>query len=95
MVVDDAIVVVENAERHLEKGGSRIDAIKKSTLEIANPVIAMTLIVAITYLPMALLQGLTGSLFREFAYPDPILDGGLISISFCIRVRTHSINYVL
>lgn len=68
LVVDDAIVVVENVNRHLiEKKASAFDAAIYGTREIAVPVIAMTLTLGAVYAPIALMGGLTGSLFTEFA----------------------------
>ena len=68
LVVDDAIVVVENVERHLSEGQSPIDAAIYGARELMNPVIAMTITLAAVYLPVGLQGGLTGSLFREFAF---------------------------
>ncbi|TSC26733.1 efflux RND transporter permease subunit [Corallococcus sp. Z5C101001] len=67
LVVDDAIVVVENVERHLRKGLSPVDAAILSAKELVGPIIAMTLTLAAVYAPIAFQGGLTGSLFREFA----------------------------
>lgn len=67
LVVDDAIVVVENVERHLGEGKSPLDAALLGARELFGPVIAMTITLAAVYLPIGLQGGLTGSLFREFA----------------------------
>ncbi|MFP2895387.1 efflux RND transporter permease subunit [Corallococcus sp. 4LFB] len=67
LVVDDAIVVVENVERHLRDGLRPVDAALKSARELVGPIIAMTLTLAAVYAPIAFQGGLTGSLFREFA----------------------------
>ncbi|RYZ34345.1 MAG: efflux RND transporter permease subunit, partial [Myxococcaceae bacterium] len=67
LVVDDAIVVVENVERHLRNGLRPVDAAIKSARELVGPIIAMTLTLAAVYAPIAFQGGLTGSLFREFA----------------------------
>ncbi|QAT88039.1 RND multidrug efflux transporter [Corallococcus coralloides] len=67
LVVDDAIVVVENVERHLRDGLRPVDAAIKSARELVGPIIAMTLTLAAVYAPIAFQGGLTGSLFREFA----------------------------
>ena len=67
IVVDDAIIVVENIERHLQEGMSRIDAALRGVRELIGPVIATTLVLVAVYLPIAFQGGLTGSLFREFA----------------------------
>lgn len=68
LVVDDAIVIVENVERHLGEGLSPFDAAIKGARELVGPVISMTVTLAAVYLPIGLQGGLTGSLFREFAF---------------------------
>lgn len=67
LVVDDAIVVVENVERHIREGKTRIDAALAGARELAGPIIAMTITLATVYTPIAFQGGLTGSLFLEFA----------------------------
>jgi multidrug efflux pump len=68
LVVDDAIVVVENVERHLGDGKSPLEAALLGARELVGPIIAMTITLAAVYLPIGLQGGLTGSLFREFAF---------------------------
>ncbi len=68
LVVDDAIVVVENVHRHIEEGLTPLQAALVGAREIAGPVIAMTITLAAVYAPIGFLTGLTGSLFREFAF---------------------------
>jgi multidrug efflux pump len=68
LVVDDAIVVVENVERHLRLGEKPIDAALLGARELVGPIIAMTITLAAVYAPIGLQGGLTGSLFREFAF---------------------------
>jgi multidrug efflux pump len=67
LVVDDAIVVVENIERHVREGRARIDAALLGARELIGPIIAMTITLAAVYTPIAFQGGLTGSLFLEFA----------------------------
>ena len=67
LVVDDAIVVVENVHRHIEAGKQPLDAALLGAREVATPVIAMTLTLVAVYLPIGFLGGLTGVLFSEFA----------------------------
>ena len=67
LVVDDAIVVVENVERHVRMGKSRIQAALIGARELVGPIIAMTITLAAVYTPIGLQGGLTGSLFLEFA----------------------------
>ena len=68
IVVDDAIVVVENVERHVREGKSRVDAAILGARELVGPVISMTITLAAVYAPIGLQGGLTGALFREFAF---------------------------
>lgn len=67
LVVDDAIVVVENVERHLHEGLTPYDAAVKGARELFSPIIAMTITLAAVYAPIGFQGGLTGALFREFA----------------------------
>lgn len=67
LVVDDAIVVVENVERHISEGQKPMQAAILGARELVGPVIAMTATLVAVYLPIGLQGGLTGSLFREFA----------------------------
>jgi multidrug efflux pump len=68
LVVDDAIIVVENVSRHLEEGLSPIDAAIKAARELGGPIIAMTVVLAAVYVPIGFQSGLTGALFAEFAF---------------------------
>ena len=67
LVVDDAIVVVENVERHLREGRTPREAALLGARELIGPVIAMTVTLVAVYAPIGLQGGLTGALFREFA----------------------------
>lgn len=68
LVVDDAIVVVENVERHISKGETPMQAALLGARELISPLISMTITLAAVYAPIGLQGGLTGSLFREFAF---------------------------
>ncbi|MHB1666557.1 efflux RND transporter permease subunit [Thiomonas sp.] len=68
LVVDDAIIVVENVSRHLEEGMTRFDAAVRAARELANPIIAMTIVLVAVYVPIGFMGGLTGALFTEFAF---------------------------
>jgi multidrug efflux pump len=68
LVVDDAIVVVENVERHVRMGKDPLRAALDGAHELVGPIIAMTITLAAVYLPIGLQSGLTGALFREFAF---------------------------
>ncbi len=67
LVVDDAIVVVENVERHVRAGKSRLDAALIGARELVGPILAMTVTLAAVYAPIGFQGGLTGTLFLEFA----------------------------
>ncbi|OMI08157.1 multidrug efflux protein [Bradyrhizobium brasilense] len=83
LVVDDAIVVVENIHRHIEEGRSPSDAALIGAREIIGPVIAMTITLAAVYAPIGLMGGLTGSLFREFAFTlaGSVVVSGVIALT--------------
>ncbi len=83
LVVDDAIVVVENIHRHIEEGLSPFDAALQGAREIAGPVIAMSLTLAAVYAPIGFLGGLTGNLFQEFAFTlaASVLISGIIALT--------------
>jgi multidrug efflux pump len=68
LVVDDAIVVVENVERHIRDGKSPYEAARIGARELVGPVIAMTITLATVYIPIGFQGGLTGALFREFTF---------------------------
>jgi multidrug efflux pump len=67
IVVDDAIVVVENVERHIELGLSPIDATRKAMDEVSGPIIAIALVLCAVFIPTAFISGLTGQFYRQFA----------------------------
>ena len=68
LVVDDAIIVVENVNRHLEEGMKPIPAAMRAAHELAGPIIAMTVVLIAVYVPIGFQGGLTGALFTEFAF---------------------------
>ncbi|MFC3908721.1 efflux RND transporter permease subunit [Legionella dresdenensis] len=83
LVVDDAIVVVENVHRHLEEGKTPFQAAIIGAREIAVPVIAMTITLAAVYAPIGFMGGLTGALFKEFAFTlaSAVVISGLIALT--------------
>ena len=83
LVVDDAIVVVENIHRHLEEGKSPVEASLVGAREIVGPVISMTITLAAVYAPIGFLGGLTGSLFREFAFTlaGSVIISGIVALT--------------
>ena len=68
LVVDDAIIVVENVNRHLEDGMRPIPAAMQAAHELAGPIVAMTVVLIAVYVPIGFQGGLTGALFTEFAF---------------------------
>jgi multidrug efflux pump len=68
LVVDDAIIVVENVSRHLEEGVAPVPAAVNAARELGGPIIAMTVVLAAVYVPIGFQSGLTGALFAEFAF---------------------------
>jgi multidrug efflux pump len=83
LVVDDAIVMVENIERHLREGMSRTESALTGARELVGPVIAMTITLAAVYTPIAFQGGLTGALFQEFALTlaGAVLISGIVAIT--------------
>ncbi|TAL82017.1 MAG: multidrug efflux protein [Beijerinckiaceae bacterium] len=83
LVVDDAIVVVENIYRHIEEGMTPFNAALKGAREITGPVIAMTITLAAVYAPIGFVSGLTGALFREFAFTlaGSVIVSGFIALT--------------
>jgi multidrug efflux pump len=83
LVVDDAIVVVENVERHLSLGEPPLNAALLGARELVGPIIAMTITLAAVYTPIGLQGGLTGSLFREFAFTlaGAVLISGIVALT--------------
>ena len=83
LVVDDAIVIVENVERHVREGKTPIDAALLGARELIGPVIAMTITLAAVYAPVAFQGGLTGSLFQEFALTlaGAVLISGVVALT--------------
>jgi multidrug efflux pump len=83
LVVDDAIVVVENVERHVREGRSRVEAAIIGARELVGPIIAMTITLAAVYTPIGFQGGLTGSLFLEFAITlaAAVIVSGLVAVT--------------
>ncbi len=83
LVVDDAIVVVENVQRHILDGHTRIDAALMGARELVGPIIAMTITLATVYAPIGFQGGLTGMLFREFAFTlaAAVIVSGIVAVT--------------
>lgn len=94
LVVDDAIVVVENIHRHIEEGAKPIDAALLGAREIIGPVIAMTITLAAVYAPIGLMGGLTGALFREFAFTlaGSVIVSGVVALTLSPMMSSRLLN---
>ena len=92
LVVDDAIIVVENVDRHLKEGVSPLDAALQAARELGGPIIAMTIVLVAAYVPIGLQGGLTGALFTQFAFTlaGAVTVSGVIALTLspmmCSRV---------
>jgi multidrug efflux pump len=98
LVVDDAIVVVENIHRHIEEGKTPFDAAIEGAREIAVPVVTMTITLAAVYAPIGFLDGLTGALFKEFALTlaGAVVISGIVALTLspmmCSVLLRHEEN---
>ena len=98
LVVDDAIVVVENIHRHIEEGKSPFQAAIEGAREIAVPVVSMTITLAAVYAPIGFLEGLTGALFKEFALTlaGSVIISGIVALTLspmmCAKLLRHAEN---
>lgn len=83
LVVDDAIVMVENVERHLQMGKSPREAALDAARELVGPIISMTITLAAVYAPIGIQGGLTGALFREFAFTlaGAVIVSGIVALT--------------
>ena len=83
LVVDDAIVVIENVDRHMEDGLSPFDATCKAMEEVTAPVIAIVLVLTSVFVPIAFLGGLTGELYKQFAVTiaTSVIISGFVALS--------------
>ncbi len=99
LVVDDAIVVLENIYRHIEEGMAPLDAAFKGAKEIGFAVVAMTLTLAAVYAPIGFMSGTTGRLFTEFAWAlaGAVLVSGFVALTLspmmCGRLLKHETNH--
>lgn len=94
LVVDDAIVVVENVERHLREGQRPMQAALLGARELVGPIIAMTTTLAAVYAPIGLQGGLTGSLFREFAFTlaGAVVISGIVALTLSPLMSSALLN---
>jgi len=94
LVVDDAIVVVENVERHLREGRTPREAAMLGARELVAPVIAMTVTLVAVYIPIGLQGGLTGALFREFAFTlaGAVTISGIVALTLSPTMSAHMLR---
>lgn len=94
LVVDDAIVVVENIYRHIEEGLTPLQAAIKGAHEIAAPIIAMTITLAAVYAPIGFMTGITGALFKEFAFTLAlaVIISGIIALTLSPMMSSLILN---
>jgi multidrug efflux pump len=94
LVVDDAIVVVENIQRHVQQGMKRIPAALLGARELVGPIIAMTITLATVYAPIGIQSGLTGMLFKEFAFTlaSAVLVSGFVAITLSPIMSAYMIS---
>lgn len=98
LVVDDAIVVVENVHRHIEEGKNPFAAALIGAREIAIPIIAMTITLAAVYAPIGFMGGLTGALFKEFAFTlaSAVIISGIIALTLspmmCSKILSTEVS---
>ena len=98
LVVDDAIIVVENIQRHIEEGMRPFDAAIRGARELFTPIIAMTITLVAVYAPIGFSGGLTGSLFSEFAFTlaGAVLVSGVVALTLsptmCARLLREDIG---
>ncbi len=96
LVVDDAIIVVENVNRHLENGESKITAAINAAAELANPIIAMTVVLVAVYVPIGFQGGLTGALFTEFAFTlvSAVTISAIIALTLSPMMSSRMLHHI-
>lgn len=94
LVVDDAIVAVENVERHMRMGKKPFDAAIHAARELVGPIIAMTITLAAVYAPIGLQGGLTGTFFREFAFTlaGAVLISGIVALTLSPMMASRMLH---
>ncbi|HXX65966.1 MAG TPA: efflux RND transporter permease subunit, partial [Polyangiaceae bacterium] len=94
LVVDDAIVVVENVERHIRGGKTPLQASLAGARELVGPIIAMTVTLAAVYTPIGFQGGLTGALFREFAFTlaGAVLISGVVALTLSPMMSSRMLS---
>jgi multidrug efflux pump len=95
LVVDDAIVMVENVERHIQMGQRPVQAALAAARELVGPIFAMTITLAAVYAPIGLQGGLTGSLFREFAFTlaGAVIVSGVVALTLSPMMSSRLLQH--
>ena len=93
LVVDDAIVVVENVSRHMRHGMGRVEAALVSARQLFSPIVAMTITLATVYAPIGFLSGLTGVLFKEFAFTlaTAVIVSGFVAVTLSPIMSAYTV----
>ncbi len=93
LVVDDAIVVVENVSRHMRNGMGRVQAALVSARQLFGPIVAMTITLAAVYAPIGFLSGLTGVLFKEFAFTlaTAVIVSGFVAVTLSPIMSAYTV----
>ncbi|OGT64219.1 MAG: multidrug efflux protein [Gammaproteobacteria bacterium RIFCSPHIGHO2_12_FULL_45_9] len=96
LVVDDAIIVVENVQRHMDEGKSPIAASLLSARELASPIIAISIVLIAVYVPIGFMGGLTGALFTEFAFTlaGTVAVSAVIALTLSPMMCAYSLKHV-
>jgi len=98
LVVDDAIIVVENVDRHLKEGKSPMEASLLSARELGVPIFAMTIVLVVVFIPIGFQKGITGALFSEFVFTlaGSVVISGIVALTLspmmCSRLLKHDHN---
>lgn len=96
LVVDDAIIVVENVNRHLDLGSGPMEAAKAAAAELGAPIVAMTVVLIAVYVPIAFQSGLTGALFTEFALTlaGSVTISGIVALTLTPMLSSRFLKHI-
>lgn len=96
LVVDDAIIVVEDVNRHLDLGSSPFEAAKIAAAELGGPIVAMTVVLIAVYVPIAFQSGLTGALFTEFALTlaGSVTISGIVALTLTPMLSSRFLKHI-
>ncbi|HEX7389239.1 MAG TPA: efflux RND transporter permease subunit, partial [Acidiphilium sp.] len=96
LVVDDAIIIVENVNRHLDNGEPKMQAAINAAGELASPIIAMAVVLAAVYVPIGFQSGLTGALFTEFAFTlvATVVISAILALTLSPMMSSRVLHYI-